>query len=102
MIQGDKYSWSEDSSKAWKAEPAVYELYQGSTLIYIGSTGNLKERFIGYWNSKFADDPCKKATDSYKREYFQTEAEAQSKERAYLSEYQRVNGKLPKCNQLIP
>lgn len=102
MIQGDAYSWSEESSKAWIAEPAVYELYQGNTLLYVGSTGDLKQRFIGYWNSKFSDDPCKKNTDVYKREYVQTEKEAQSKERTYLMEYQETHGRLPRCNQLVP
>ena len=102
MIKGEKYNWSEESSKAWKEDPAVYELYSGNELIYIGSSGNLKERFMGYLNSKFADDPCKKATDSYKREYVTTESEARSGERAYLQEYQKAHGQLPRCNDRIP
>ena len=65
----------------------------------IGSTNNLSTRFKGYKSSDFKDDPCKKATTSYKREYTK---DYENKESQYLEEYKAANGKLPRCNDVIP
>jgi excinuclease UvrABC nuclease subunit len=97
-----RYRWSEKNAKAVRENPAVYELYNMSELIYIGSTGDLHERFTHYWSTNFDDDPCKQKTDHYKREYVSTELEARKKERQYLIEYQKRFGKLPICNEVIP
>ena len=102
LIQGGKYTWSENNAKAVREEPAVYELYADDELIYIGSTGNLRERFAGYLSTNFEGDSCKKATKSYKREYTETESEARKKERTYLLEFQSQKKQLPKCNDVIP
>ena len=104
MIQDkDKYEWSEDNAtKNAKEKPAVYELYEKNGLIYIGSTGDLRERFTKYWNSKFNDDSCKQSTTSYKREYVSTKEDAEKKESAYLKAYKDKFGKLPRCNDKIP
>jgi hypothetical protein len=47
MIQDELYKWSEKNVNIVDNRPVCYELYDGSqTLIYIGSTGNLSERFL--------------------------------------------------------
>ena len=102
MIQGDEYKWSEKSIDSVKTDPAVYELYSNKVLIYIGSTGNLSQRFKGYWSSNFSQDSCKRVTDGYKRDYVITEQEARRKESANLWEFQNHHDRLPRCNDLIP
>lgn len=104
MIQDEqKYKWSEDNAtNNVKKTPAVYELYDKEKLIYIGSTGNLRERFTKYWNSNFEKDLCKQATTAYKRAYFSSKNTVEDKESACLKEYKKKHGKLPRCNDKIP
>lgn len=96
-----RYTWSEENVDRVQADPAVYELYENDELIYIGSTNDLSERFKGYASSNFSDNPCKRATITYKREYVSTESSARTSEKIYLLEYQSANGKLPRCNKKI-
>ena len=98
----DKYGWSEKNVNLVREKPAIYQLYDNGELIYIGSTGNLSDRFTKYWGSKFNDDSCKKSTSSYKREYVSTKEDAEKKESTYLKEYKEKHGKLPRCNDKIP
>lgn len=98
-LQGNYYAWSEDNTKKIAEKPGVYALYDESyNLIYIGSSSNLRERFRHYWTSGFAEDSCKKATRTYKRE-FTTKYEAREKE--LLEQYKKERGMLPVCNERI-
>jgi len=100
LIVGNFYNWSEKNVNAVKEEPAKYELYDGTrTLIYIGSTGNLSERFKGYWSTNFMDNKCKQGTRSYKRLYLGSEQRASELEEENLTEYRIRSGRLPACNQ---
>lgn len=75
----------------------VYALFdENRNLIYIGETTNLGERFQEYQRTDFSEDPCKKATKSYKREYTELH---KNREKVLLDEHKRINGKLPKCNE---
>ncbi len=98
-IGGDRYPWSKNNVDGAREEGATYSLYSGNKLIYIGSTGNLRKRFQDYWNKNFEDDPCKRDTDAYKREY---RSDYRKREIELLEEYKRQHGKLPECNDVIP
>jgi excinuclease UvrABC nuclease subunit len=101
-IEGDFYSWSEENVNKVQEKPAKYELYDESRLLlYIGSTGNLSERFKHYLSTDFDGNPCKRRTRSYKRQYVNTEQEAKRLEEENLKEYQARYGKLPSCNERI-
>jgi excinuclease UvrABC nuclease subunit len=102
LIEGDRYTWSEDNAKKVREEPAKYELYdEKGNLIYIGSAKNLRERFTGYISSDFDKDPCKQRTKSYKREYVSSGEKARELEEQNLDEYKKKHGKLPACNERV-
>lgn len=102
MIQDNFYTWSEDNVNKVQEKPAKYELYDESrTLLYIGSSGNLSERFKGYLATNFDNDPCKQRTRSYKREYVSSEAEAKRLEEENLKGYRQRYDRLPPCNERI-
>jgi excinuclease UvrABC nuclease subunit len=95
------YKWSEKSVNGVKDEPAMYELYDESkVLIYIGSTGSLSERFLGYWSTNFKGNKCMQRTRSYRREYVSSEAVAKHLEDEGLREYEAEHSELPSCNKL--
>jgi excinuclease UvrABC nuclease subunit len=97
------YAWNEQNAKNSPDKAGVYGLFESEPevgLIYIGSTSNIRERFTGYWNTNFSDDPCKRATKFYKREVTD---DYKNRETELLEQYKREhNGKLPRCNQVVP
>ncbi len=98
-IPGDFYNWDKDSIEKVPARPGVYGLYDaGRNLIYIGSSSNLRGRFTDYWNSNFAEDPCKRSTKAYKMEF---RDDYELRERGLLEQYRSEHGNLPKCNEKI-
>ena len=102
-IDGDFYEWNENNAKNVPAQPGVYGLYERRSeegLIYIGSSSNLRERFTHYWNTGFAEDPCKRSTRYYKRELT---SNYEAREKELLEQYRREhNGRLPRCNERVP
>jgi len=80
---------------------AVYALFDKSEeCIYIGETSDLKARFIEYWSTYFAEDPCKRDTVAFKVEYTKNHKE---REMFFLTEYAlEHDGKLPRCNRKMP
>ncbi|MCW3985074.1 MAG: hypothetical protein NWE91_01500 [Candidatus Bathyarchaeota archaeon] len=101
-INGDFYEWKESNAKKIPEKSGVYGLFESKTeesLIYIGSTSNLRERFTHYWETEFSEDPCKKTTKWYKREITNSYKE---REKELLEQYKKEHdGKLPKCNEKI-
>ena len=99
-ISGDFYAWNESNAKAITEESGVYGLFESKTeesLIYIGSTSNLRERFTHYWQTGFSEDPCKKTTKWYKREITDS---YKGRERELLEQYAKEHdSNLPKCNE---
>jgi len=99
-ISGDFYTWNEKNAKGIASKPGVYGLFKsGRVLIYVGSASNLKTRFTHYWDTNFKEDPCKRATRAYKREF---RADYKEREGELLNQYLDENGKLPDCNDVIP
>jgi excinuclease UvrABC nuclease subunit len=95
------YDWTENNAKNSPKESGVYGLFESQSedgLIYIGCASSIRERLTGYWNTNFADDPCKRATIVYKRE---VTSDYKNKEKELLEQYKNEhNGKLPRCNQV--
>ena len=94
-ISGEMYVWG-DRAKNVPEESGVYALYdEAKVLIYIGASVNLQERFTHYLETNFSDDPRKRETRYYKRE-FTSEQEDRMKE--LQEEYIQKYGEFPKCN----
>ena len=102
-ISGDFYEWNENNVRNVPAQSGVYGLYESMNeegLIYIGSSSDLRERFMHYWNTEFSEDPCKRSTRHYKRELTR---DYERREKELLEQYQREhNGRLPRCNEKVP
>jgi len=94
-ISGKLYMW-EEKAKYIPAEAGVYALYnQGRFLIYVGESANLQETFAYYLETNFSEDPCKRETKYYKREFT---ANREERVKELLNEYRQKHGELPKCN----
>jgi len=94
-ISGKLYAW-EEKAKYIPAEAGVYALYnQDRFLIYLGESANLRETFTRYLETNFSDDPRKRETKYYKREFT---ANRQERVKELFNEYRQKHGKLPKCN----
>jgi len=94
-ISGEIYYWG-DKAKNVPGEPGVYAFYdEDRILIYIGETLNLREEFTQYLKTKFSDDPRKRETRYYKREFT---SKQKDRVKVLLDEYRQKHGKFPKCN----
>lgn len=94
-ILGKIYVWGE-RAKHVPDEPGVYALYdEKNVLIYMGKSVSLREQFAHYLKTEFSDEPCKRETRYYAREFASGHEE---RLKALLEEYRREHGKLPKCN----
>jgi len=94
-VSGETYAWG-DRAKHVPEGPGVYALYnEAKVLIYIGEGASLREEFAHYLETNFSDDPRKRETRYYKRE-FTSKQEDRMKE--LLDEYRQKHGGLPKCN----
>lgn len=90
-VSGDYYTWSEDNIKKIAEKAGVYAFYDSNgSLIYIGRSSNLRERFRNYWTTNFKENPCKKATRRYKREFT---SNYEGRERELLEQYQKEHGR---------
>lgn len=98
-IQGQRYRWNEESVNAIAKKAGVYGFFdEKRNLIYIGETTNLRDRFKKYFQTNFAEDTCKRATKTYKREFTERHKD---REKELLKEYKTNNNeKLPKCNDI--
>jgi hypothetical protein len=98
----DFYEWKETNAKNIPEASGVYGLFESQTensLIYIGSSSNLRERFTHYWETNFSEDPCKQTTKWYKREITN---DYEKREKELLEQYKEEHDeKLPKCNEKV-
>lgn len=94
-ISGKMYVWGERAKHVPEGS-GVYAFYnEAKVLIYIGESTNLREKFAHYLETNFSDDPRKRETRYYKRE-FTSNPEDRMKE--LLDEYRQKHGELPRCN----
>jgi hypothetical protein len=94
-ISGEMYAWG-GKAKNVPEGSGVYAFYnEAKVIIYIGASTGLREKFIHYLETNFSNDPRKRETRYYKRE-FTSKHEEKMKE--LLDEYRQNHGKLPMCN----
>ena len=94
-ISGKMYVWG-DGAKHTPEESGVYALYnEDKVLIYIGESTNLREKFIHYLETNFSNDPRKRKTKYYKREFASKQGDRMKE---LLDEYRQKYGTFPKCN----
>jgi hypothetical protein len=95
-ISGDLYPFTEENVNKSPDQPGVYALYQNAELTYYGmSQTSVRSRLQRHHAG--AEGPCTKAATHYRRE-ITTAAEAPRREQELLLEYQRLHGRLPRCN----
>ena len=94
------YSYITREIKKAPISDGVYALYQGSEIIYYGKgegfngiRGRLEAHKAGYEGS------CTMNADYFNYEICSNPAK---RERELLQEYKNKNGKLPRCNDLMP
>jgi hypothetical protein len=94
-IAGKLYAWG-DKVKHVPEEAGVYAFYNKDRQpIYIGNSSNLQKTFTHFLETNFSNDPRKRGTTYYKRE-FSPKQEERVKE--LLDEYRQKYGSLPDCN----
>jgi len=94
-ISGKLYIWGE-KAKYTPEEAGVYALYnEDRLLVYIGGSANLQDTFAGHIETDFSEDPRKRETRYYKREFTPDWKEGV---KALLDEYNQNHGGLPKLN----
>ncbi len=94
------YEWNKENVENSPNRPGVYMLFNAQRqLIYIGMSQNsIRDRLLGYFNSNFKDDPCKKVTMFYDREPCEN---PNKRELELLQLFRNSNRVLPICNDKV-
>ena len=99
-ISGEKYPFTEKNIDRAPVEAGVYALYDGDTIIYYGraagETVTIRSRLQDHFAGR--DGYCTQQATYYRRE---ATTSSVNREKELLEEYERINGKLPKCNERI-
>ena len=99
-ISGDKYAFTQENVDKSPTDEGVYALYDGNEVIYIGKGDGVNGIRARLQAHKRGDEgKCTQEASHYRREVC---SNSQSRERAELQEYQRNNGRLPRCNNVMP
>ncbi|MFQ6064983.1 MAG: hypothetical protein ACE5L6_05855 [Candidatus Bathyarchaeia archaeon] len=94
-VSGKMYMWGE-RAKFIPEGAGVYALYdEDRVLIYVGGSANLRDTFARHLETNFSEDPRKRKTRYYKREFVPNWEE---RVRTLLEEYKQKYGELPKLN----
>jgi len=100
-ISGNRYDLTDDNLDKAPDEAGVYALYDGDELIYIGraqgGTTTIRSRLKDHKSGRAG--ACTQNATTYRRE---PTSDSVSRERALLDEYKRPNGRLPRCNDVMP
>ena len=97
---GNKYPFTHDNVDKSPTGSGVYALYDGSVTIYIGKgdgVNGIKARLQAH--ERGDEGSCTEGASYYRREVC---TNPQSRERAELKAYQEANGRLPRCNNVMP
>ncbi|GAI53806.1 unnamed protein product [marine sediment metagenome] len=99
-ISGDKYTFTQENVDRSPTDGGVYALYDGNETIYIGKGDGVNGIRARLQAHKRGDEgSCTQGASHYRREVC---SNPQSRERAELQEYQQANGRLPRCNNVMP
>ena len=100
-ITGDLYAFSDENLEKAPDQGGVYALYQNGQLIYIGrskgGTTTISSRLKDHKAGR--DGKCTQSADKYRHEPCSNPV---SREKELLAQFQKANGKLPRCNEVMP
>ena len=99
-LSGDKYPFTQDNIDKSPTASGVYALYDEYITIYIGKgdgENGIRARLQAHKSG--AEGSCTKNASHYRREVCLNPT---TRERELLQEYKYANGKLPRCNDVMP
>ena len=97
-ISSDTYDFSQSNVDKSPQQPGVYGLFIDQQLIYYGSaTRSIRDRLQRHYSG--AEGTCTRQATKYKREIC---SNPRAREKTLLEEYRRQNGRLPRCNDVMP
>ncbi|MCG3123013.1 MAG: hypothetical protein GIKADHBN_01421 [Phycisphaerales bacterium] len=96
-ITGNSYNFTKQNVDLSPDSPGVYALIQNGTIIYYGrATISIRSRLQSHYRG--TEGPCTQAATEYMREECTNPV---TREVELLAEYQRINGRLPRCNERV-
>ncbi len=99
-IGGDRYGFTKNNVDQAPEEHGVYALYDGDALIYYGRAAGdgvtIRSRLQDHQAGR--EGKCTQGATAYRRE---VNSKPVSREKELLEEFQRQNGRLPRCNERI-
>lgn len=101
MLAGDRFEFTKKNVDASPEKHGVYQLEDGSAVIYVGRASGIGVTIRSRLQSHQAgnDGPCTKGASHYRREETET---AISREKELLEEYKKTHGRYPHCNEQAP
>ena len=97
-IGGSTYTFSQKNISRASSNPGVYALLDGVEIIYYGrATKSIQDRLQDHFDGSAGS--CTKGATGYKR---QDHSNPVAREKALLTEYVNGNGRLPRCNDVMP
>jgi excinuclease UvrABC nuclease subunit len=100
-INGDRYRFTEDNVANSPDSHGVYALFDGDELIYYGRAKGIgvtiRSRLSDHKDG--TDGRCTQRATAYKREVTNR---PKAREIELCEEYVRKNGRLPRCNEVMP
>ena len=99
-ISGDKYSFTDENISKSPTDIGVYALYDDAETIYIGKAegeNGIRERLQAH--KRGDEGSCTQNASDYRREVCSNPS---SREKELMQEYYDTNGRLPRCNDVMP
>lgn len=101
MLSGTRYEFTKANVDAAPESHGVYQLEDGSTIIYVGrAAGNgvtIRSRLQSHQSGN--EGSCTKGASHFRREVTESPI---SREKELLEEYKKAHGKYPRCNEQAP
>ncbi len=99
-LSGNRFDFTQENVDKSPIAGGVYALYDGNVTIYIGKgdgKNGIRERLQAHKRGDEGD--CTKNASHYRRE---TCSNPKSREKELLEEHKEADGKLPRCNDVMP
>ena len=99
-LSDDRYPFTQENIDISPTDDGVYALYAENLTIYIGKGDGVNGIRARLQAHKRGDEgKCTQVASHYRREVCEN---PNSRERELLQEYKDANGKLPRCNDVMP